>query len=505
MAILQSSACRVEPERREKRPLLPMKFVDNKGRAIALVASVLCTALHAQTDAANQLQLRLDQVLSSAMRLDASRSALKSVQTNSIGPISCRLLGAGALNQLTLLDAMAHVLCNTPALNQALLLIDEQQAASDVAQAAFRPRLSARAELSARGIPSSNSGAGFLNSSATGSIGLSWVLFDAGARAATVEQSRQVFSSAKASQQVAALNTVNEALRLYVEAATAFARLDALRETESVARQSVQAAQVKYDAYVVSLAEKLQAQTALAQATLDRVRAEGAWETARGLLALAMGLSVNQALQLAAINDAFPASSANESKPDLINITKSQHPRLRVVRADVMALKARLDAIRAENFGTLSLSASSGTTKDLSAQGSRFQSSLSGGLLASIPIFNGAEQQAREAQALAQIASREEAVVQVERELVSDVWRNTKLLETEMQNLQAAQLLVNAASQSYQITFGRYKAGVGSILELLATQSSLSTARSQLVQAQIGLAQARLRLEVATGRIMLSQ
>ena len=400
---------------------------------------------------------------------------------------------------------MAHVLCNTPALNQALLLVDEQQAASDVAQSAFRPRLSARAELSARGIPSSNSGAGFLNSSATGSIGLSWVLFDAGARAATVEQSRQVLSAARAGQQVVALNTVNEALRLYVEAATAFARLDALRETESVARQSVQAAQVKYEAFVVSLAEKLQAQTALAQATLDRVRAEGVWETARGLLALAMGFPVNQSIDLASINNAFPASTATQSKPDLIDVASSQHPRLRVARADVLALRSRLNAIRAESSGTLSVSASSGATKDLSTQGSRFQSSIGGGLLASIPIFNSAEQQARESQVLTQIASREEAMVQVERDLVSEVWRNTKLLETEMQNLQAAQLLLNAASQSYQITFGRYKAGVGSILELITTQSSLSTARSQLAQAQIGLAQARLRLEVATGRIVLAQ
>ena len=419
--------------------------------------------------------------------------------------ISCKLVTPASLNRLSLLDTMAHVMCNTPALNQALLLVDEQQAISDVAQSAFRPRFSVRAELAARGIPSSNSGAGFLNSSATGSVGLSWVLFDAGARAATLEQSRQVLSAAKASQQVAVLNAVNEALRLYVEAATAFARLDALREAESVARQSVEVAQVKYDAFVVSLAEKLQAQTALAQATLDRVRADGVWDTARGSLVLAMGFSINQPLNLATINDAFPISSSSESNTDPIDISKSQHPRLRVARADIMAVKSRLDSIRAERYGSLSLSASSGMTRDLSAEGGRFQSSVSGGLLASVPLFNGAEQQAREALVLAQIASREEAMVQVERDLISEVWRNTKLLETEAQSLQAAQLLLSAATQSYQITFGRYKAGVGSILELITTQSALSTARSQLVQAQIALAQARLRLEVSTGRIVLTQ
>ena len=486
----------------------PSKLWRHCAELTVLATGAICSAAQAQTGETDSLSLRLDQVIRLVMPMAGGTGGAGQITASPFQvhqPIFCKQLTSTSLNRLTLLDTMAHVLCNTPALNQALLLVDEQQALNDISQSAFRPRLSARAELSARGIPSSNSGAGFLNSSATGSIGLSWVLFDAGARAATLEQSRQVLSSAKANQQVAALNTVNEALRLYVEAATAFARLDALRETESVARQSVQAVQVKYEAFVVSLAEKLQAQTALAQATLDRVRAEGVWETARGLLALGMGFSVNQNLSLASINDAFPASSAAELKPDLIDITKSLHPRLRVARSDVMALKSRLDVVRAESKGTLSLSASSGATKDLSIQGSRFQGSLSGGLLASIPIFNGGEQQAREAQILAQIANREEALVQVERDLVSEVWRNTKLLETETHNLQAAQLLLSAASQSYQITFGRYKAGVGSILELITTQSSLSTARSQLVQAQIGLAQTHLRLEVATGRIILTQ
>ena len=478
-------------------------------RAIALALGTVgpgLTTVHAQTGTDNAPQrLRLDQLLRSVPAVFVDRPGSDSaISTAMPERLSCQELTPAVLNRLTLPDAMGHVLCKTPALNQALLLVDEQRAASDVAQAAFRPRLSARAELSARGIPSSNSGAGFLNSSATGSLGLSWVLFDAGTRAASLEQSRQVLSSAKAAQQTAALNTLNEALRLYVEAATAHARLDALRETESVARQSLQAAQVKYDAFVVSLAEKLQAQTALAQATLERVRAEGMWDTARGLLALAMGFSVTQALSLAPVNAAFPGTSMKMTAPELMEVTKRQHPRLRSARADVLALTSRLDSIRAEKFGSVFLSASTGSTRDLSTPGSRFQSGLSGNLVASIPIFNGAEQQAREAQVLAQIASREETITQVERDLESDVWRNVKLLETETQNIEAAQLLLNAASQSYQITFGRYKAGVGSILELLATQTALSNARSQLAQAQIALAAARLRLEVASGRMLLT-
>ncbi len=460
----------------------------------------------AQAQTSPALQLRIDRLLSLQTQESQSESAAQEVVSSTrLDAVSCRELTALALNSLTLMDAVGHVLCKNPALNQSLLLVDEQQAGVDLARSAYRPRFSARAELAARGIPTSNSGAGFLNSSATGSLGLTWVIFDAGARDAALGQTQQVLSSAKSAQQTAALNTMNEALRLYAEAATAFARLDALRETERVARQSLQVAQAKYDAQVAALSEKLQAQTALAQATLERVRADGVWETARGLLALGMGFPSNQTLKLAPVLTAFPGSALTLPIADMMESVKRQHPKLRSAQADVLALKSRLDGIRAENNGTLALAMGAGSTRDLSAPGSRFQSSLSGNLIASIPIFNGAEQQAREGQVLAQIASREEALAQVERDLEAEVWRNAKLLETETQNLEAAQFLLGAASQSYKITFGRYKAGVGSILELIATQSSLSTAQSQLAQARISLAQARLRLEVASGRMLLSK
>ena len=425
-------------------------------------------------------------------------------RTHLIGNQTCIELSSAVMSRLTLLDTMAHILCKTPALNQAVLLVDEQQAANEIAKAALRPRFSAAAELSARGTPSSNSGAGVLNSSATGSIGLTWVLFDAGARTAAVEQSRQVLKSAQANQQVAALAALNEALRLYIEASTAFARLSALRETEETARQSEAAAQAKYEAFVVSLSEKLQAQTALAQATLDRVRGEGTWDTARVALTLAMGLPVNQDLQLASIGQAFPAATSAQTA-GLGDAALSEHPRIMAARADVMALKSRLDIVRADARGTVALAASVASTKDLSASGYGFQGNLSGNLLARIPLFNGDEQRAREAQVMAQILRQEENIIQIERDLSLETSRNQRLLETEKQNLLAARLLFNAASQSYAITIGRYKAGVGSILELLATQSALSNARSQLAQAEITQAQARLRLDVAAGKIIFSK
>ncbi|MES2401528.1 MAG: TolC family protein [Pseudomonadota bacterium] len=421
------------------------------------------------------------------------------------GSVSCREISSQMLKRLTLLDTVKHVLCKTPLYNQAILLVDEQQAGVDLAKSAYRPRVSANAELATNRIPVSNSGSGSLSASGTGSLGISWVLFDSGVRAANLEQSRQTLSSARAAQQNAALNTINEALRLYVEAAAAFSRLEALRETETVARQSLQVAQAKYDAQVASLSEKLQTQTALAQATLDRVRGEGVWETARGVLAVGMGFPVATDLELAPLLEAFPVSGSRRFDMEWLESVKRDHPRLRAARADVLALSSRLESVRAEDGVNVSLALGAGSTRDFSARGGRFDSSVSGSVVASIPLFNSAEQQAREGQILAQIGSRKQAILQAEREVESDLWRNLKLLESEIQNLDAANVLLSSAIQSYRITLGRYKAGVGSILELIATQISLASARSQFAQARISQAQARLRLEVAAGRILLSK
>lgn len=419
------------------------------------------------------------------------------------GTSPCRDFSPVTLKRLTLMDTVQHVMCRTPLYNQAVLLVDEQQAGVDLARSAYRPRLSANAEIATNRIPVSNSGSGSLSASGTGSLGVSWVLFDSGLRDANLEQSRQTLSSARAAQQNAALNAINEALRLYVEAVAAVSRLEALRETEAVARQSVQVAQAKYDAQVASLSEKLQTQTALAQATLDRVRGEGVWETARGALAVGMGLAVDTDLELAPLSDAFPAGGGRRFDAAWMESIKLDHPRLRGARADVLALKSRLDSVRAEDGVSVSLALGAGSTRDFSVRSGRFDSSVSGSVVASIPLFNRAEQQAREGQILAQIGSREESIVQAEREIEIELWRNIKLLETEGQNLEAATVLLSSANQSYRITLGRYKAGVGSILELIATQVALAGARSQLAQARISQAQARLRLEVAAGRIIL--
>lgn len=437
------------------------------------------------------------------------RVTTREAQAATAVPDRCRQPGGTRLQQLTLLGAMEQVVCQSPQLQQALLLVSEQEAGVTVAQTAFRPRVAANAEFATNRIPSSNSGSGSLSASMTGAIGLTWVLYDAGVRDANLQQSRQLLSAAQAARQTALLAAVNEALRLYVDAATAWARLEALREAETIARQSLAVAQARHEGLVASLAEKLQAQTALAQASLERVRVQGIWDTARGLLALALGYPAATPIGLAPVEQAFPhpTLATPEVAPDpaddgLISVAQ-RHPRVLSALAEVRALQARLASVQAEDQPNVSLSVGAGSTRDLGTPGSRFEQSLSGSLVASVPLFNRTAQQAREQQVQAQLSSREAAVEQVLRDVQAELWRNARLLDTETQNLSAARQLLEVAQQSHEITLGRYKAGVGSLLELLTTQTALANARAQRTQSLLAQAQARLRLEVAAGQIAL--
>ena len=402
---------------------------------------------------------------------------------------------------LNLTSALELVLCRSPSMRQALANVREQSANVDVADLAWRPRFNLSLERASNRIPSSNSGSGSLSESVTGALGMSWVIFDFGLRSANLEQSKQALAAALASQDVATLTVIRDALRLYVDAAAAWARLDTMREAEALARHSAVAAKAKYEAQVAALSEKLQAETALAQATLDRVRAQGAWRAAASALAIGMGLPAASDLQLPDAKTSFPDLSDELPDAQTLALLREQHPRAMAIKADIAALGARLDSVKAEGRGSVSLSGSVAGTRQLGLPGANVDRSISTSLLASVPLFNRTEQNAREAQVLSQTMARAATLTNVQRDIDTALALAMQQIEIERQSQQAARSLVSTATQGYEVALGRYKAGVGAITELLGAQSALSNAQSQALQALIARANAQIGLAVAAGRL----
>jgi len=82
---------------------------------------------------------------------------------------------------------------------------------------------------------------------------------------------------------------------------------------------------------------------------------------------------------------------------------------------------------------------------------------------------------------------REEARARLDslqQEITYQVWSSYYNLQTAAQKVATSKDLIDSARQSYEVISARYKAGVGSILDLLTATSDLESARAQEAQAR---------------------
>ena len=71
-----------------------------------------------------------------------------------------------------------------------------------------------------------------------------------------------------------------------------------------------------------------------------------------------------------------------------------------------------------------------------------------------------------------------------EQQVILQVWQSYQSVKTAEKQVGSARDLLASARQSAEVADGRYKAGVGSILDLLTAQTALANARAQEVQAR---------------------
>jgi outer membrane protein len=120
-----------------------------------------------------------------------------------------------------------------------------------------------------------------------------------------------------------------------------------------------------------------------------------------------------------------------------------------------------------------------------------------------VPIFSGfsryndilaARAQADAARANAQIMSDVVAL---------EVWTDYYNFERSRRMVRTADDLLASATQNQDVAAGRYKAGVGTVLDLLTAQAGLENARAQQIQARAGWWEAAAQLAHDTGMTMM--
>lgn len=402
---------------------------------------------------------------------------------------------------LTLADVVSFALCRNPQTRDSYAAIELQAAQLGLARGAYLPTLDATLGYTRNYQDSPQNSefvtarAGDYNQSAAG-LTLGYLLFDFGGRAAERDRAQALLDAALASGDRAVQDLLFNAVQSYYQTRAAQAQLTAAREAETTSATSLDAANSRRELGVAIPADVLQARTAHSQAVLARIQADGDLKIAQGQLANVLALDAHQPVTLADAAISAPATELAASAAELVAAARRRRPDLLAGAAQQQAAQADIASARASGRPQLGFSANSTNTRT-SGLGSNTRSAL--GLNLSIPIFTGFTTTYRVRSAEAQLAGAQAQQDALNQQIALEVWTAYQQLQTAAQAARTTDDLLASALAAQETALGRYKAGVGSVLDLLNAQSALADARQQQVRARFDFDVARTSLALALG------
>lgn len=407
-------------------------------------------------------------------------------------PASCPDIAGKA--GISLAELVDRALCANPATRAAWQRTLTQRAQVGLSKAGYYPTLNASASEahSFATLP-----AGSDRDSTRLGLSSDWLLWDFGGRKAGVNSAQRTLEALQAtydaqSQQVA-LSAVQAAFNRLASAAL----VDAAQASVQAAEETAKAARQRVVIGAGTREDELQAETALAQARLSLIQNQGNLASSDGQLAVVAGYPAQQRLTLRSSLPG-PDASTPPALDELIAVAESRRPDLLAQRQVIAAVNADLSRIQAQNLPRISLNATRGNVRDRSGTGETGQVALT----ATLPIFTGFQQRYQEAVAQSQIDQQGIELERLRQQISLDVWLAWQQLETARAQVGASDTLLSAAEQSSKAALARYRAGLGSLLNVLSAQSNLASARQQQAGARYTWAAARLQLAQASGLLV---
>lgn len=416
---------------------------------------------------------------------------------------------------LTLLEIVSGALCHNPKTQEAWADVKVQAAQVGVSKAAYLPTLNGtlgetKDSSTSRGSSSDPFVVQSNSHYQSAALTLNWVLYDFGARSASVDYAQSKLASALAGQNTALQQVFASTVKDYYAALVAQKDQQATQEIEANAKQVLDAATLRVSHGVAAVSDQLQAQTAYLQASFNRNKAQGDCLAAVGQLAIDMGRRPNMPLHLHDSSDlATPDMTSTDSVDELLKTAQQRHPSLVAARADLDAARANVRMVSAQGRPTISFVGhynydnqpqSSGVGQQYLDDTVRDRSVA---IQVNIPIFEGFTRTYQVRGAEAQVEGKEASLSDAELQVASSVWSDYQSLQVGTQNVRTSQQIYDSAQQAFDAAQARYAKGVTGIVEVITTQTALANAQQQKISAFADWQNARIQLASSLGSLDL--
>jgi len=402
---------------------------------------------------------------------------------------------------IDLTQAVAAALCYNPDTQASWAGLLAQAASYGGSQSSWLPSVSA----SASGSKSASFGNGFKTegkgTSASASAGMT--LFDFGRRAATSNAAERALEAAGYSYDSALQGVVAATLQAYYAVLSAQGRIEVLRESEKFSKESLDAAMLRFALGLVPKSDELQAKSSYVQSQLAVSRGENQLRISSAALGSLFGLMPDVKLL---VKDVDESKLAQE---DLTGKARELMDVARALRPDYAAQMARLEgarqSLKATKRGDLpSFSVSTGQSfSDVDVFNNSTTRSQSIGLSVSIPIFTGFSYTYSVRAAEENLRAQELQLQRAEINLMQDVWRALQNYQTAQETWMGTFDQVRSATELRDVSLGRYKEGVGSMLDVLNAQAQYLNALQSQIETRNNLLLGRADLVRSMGMLNL--
>ncbi len=335
------------------------------------------------------------------------------------------------------------------------------------------------------------------------SASITWILLDLGARGAFVDEADRLVTAARLAEHAAVADLVLRVQQTYFQYLGARALVDAETATVKQAETSVAAAEGRRRAGIATVADVLQARTALSQAQLTLQQLEGQTLALRGALATLAGLAPTAPLDVGTLPAQVDVSAARPAVEDLLAAAEARNPELARARTLADAANARVRAASRAWAPVLGVRGSAGWSDYLAPSSLGTSTTWTGTVFLTIPTFQGLAPAYDYMTSRANADAARARAGATEQNVALGVWISFQNVRTASRSVQTSRDLLASAQASAEVATGRYKEGVGSIVDLLTAQAALESARGQEVRSRADFLVSLAQLARVTGRLDL--
>lgn len=378
--------------------------------------------------------------------------------------------------RLTFADVLALALCRNPATKEAYAGAMASAADWGASRSSYLPTLNltagvAQSSAKTEGTPRADS------SSASARLSFQWLVYDFGGRSSETKSAEEALNAVLYTRSNTLQSLIFDTAEAYFSLFAAVEEHQNSKAALKSARETLKAAEKRFELGLAAYSDKLQAETGAAQAELAVTKAEAAEVKARGNLLTLMDLDPGAKLDLADPVKSVDMTAVREDFNELMAQALEKRADIAAQKAKIAKLESNIAYQESRNAPTITFDASANAGREFNG---RDRNSYGGsvGLNLNVPLFTGFSYTYKISKARYDLEESRAVLKRLENALKNELWATYQNYITSQKSYEIALTMTASAQQSADVALGAYKAGKGDILKVLDTQAALADVRS---------------------------